>query len=367
MTEKNRRSIIVLALGFWLLLAATSSCSDAPPAVGKPGAGAPAIQTVADIDHFKRVLQENGGRLLVFDFYADWCQPCKQLHPILADLAARSGDQAVFYKIDVDRSRDLAGAVGLRGIPYVLFVKNGKTVHAMTGLHPREAYERVIDRYSGVPSAERGGDRPDGEIVDGVRVIRRSTTAQLGTIYVYRGESVNLVIEDIEALYAVHIPQYGISSEAPAGGNLEVRFKAADVGVFPIFCNGDCPEGDGTRFGQIVVMPFAASGEADYTELSAEAAMELIRSRAPLILDVRTPGEFYEGHIEGARLIPVQQLQARVSEIADHRGREVFIYCRSGNRSTVAAEILMHEGFAKLYNLRHGVIEWRQKGYDLVR
>ena len=71
-----------------------------------------------------------------------------------------------------------------------------------------------------------------------------------------------------------------------------------------------------------------------------------------LILDVRTPQEYYNGHLEGAKLIPLQQLLERLSEIQDYWDREILVYCRSGNRSTVAGELLIQKGFKKIYNLR---------------
>lgn len=69
-------------------------------------------------------------------------------------------------------------------------------------------------------------------------------------------------------------------------------------------------------------------------------------ARGALLLDVRTPGEFSEGHVEGALNIPVQDLGNRIGEIA--KGREVVVYCRSGGRSAVAAQMLCGRGHAVL-------------------
>ena len=65
-----------------------------------------------------------------------------------------------------------------------------------------------------------------------------------------------------------------------------------------------------------------------------------------LLLDVRTAGEFAEGHVEGALNIPLQELAARLLEI--EKGREVVVYCRSGGRSAVAAQMLRGRGHAVL-------------------
>ena len=364
--RKGQLTAVTLLFLTTTLIAAVS-CGNSSPDKGGAADANDVIRTIADTDHFRDTIRNNGGRLLVFDFYADWCSPCKQLAPILEKLARKYGDRAAFFKVDVERNQGLAGSMGLQGIPYVLFVRDGATVHSLMGLHPKDAYIRAIERYAQSAAVDTGADTPDGDIVEGVRVIRRSTEAALDTLYVYRGETVKLVIEDIRFPYAIHIPAYGISRDAETGQELAVTFKAKDVGVFPVFCNGDCPTGDGAQYGQIVVMPFEAPGSAAYTELSADQAMELIRTADPLILDVRTPAEYYGGHLEGAVLIPVQQLAARLAEIRDHKDRDVLLYCRSGNRSTVAAEILIQDGFKKLFNLRHGILEWTGRNLPVVK
>ncbi len=116
----------------------------------------------------------------------------------------------------------------------------------------------------------------------------------------------------------------------------------------------------------IAAMPYTEAAGTSYTEVSAAEANRLIAEKNPVILDVRTPREYRSGHISGAVLIPVQQLADRIAEITQHRHRDVFIYCRSGNRSTVAAEILHKAGFKSVYNLRHGIVEWRAAGYKVI-
>ncbi len=200
-----------------------------------------------------------------------------------------------------------------------------------------------------------------------VRVVTIEPGAEPLNLYVYRGDTVKLIIGQKGYPFSVHIPQFGVSKEAKKGENLEIVFKAKTVGAFPMFCNGDCPAGDGAKYATIIVMQYETSQETLYKEVSAEEAKSLVQSRDVLVLDVRTPREFYAGHLEDAKLIPVQQLEARISEIEDHKDKEILLYCRSGNRSTVAAEILRRNGFRKLYNMRHGIREWQQEGYKTVR
>ena len=80
------------------------------------------------------------------------------------------------------------------------------------------------------------------------------------------------------------------------------------------------------------------------------------------LIDVRTPQEFAGGHIAGAVNIPVEELAGRIGEVT--QDQPVVVYCRSGNRSAQAAQILDQAGFAPVYDLG-GVIAWQQAGYPL--
>jgi len=111
--------------------------------------------------------------------------------------------------------------------------------------------------------------------------------------------------------------------------------------------------------------PVTSAG-ASFTDLTAREAREFIDTQEPFILDVRTPGEFQQGHLPDAALIPVQELAQRIGEIAKYQDRKIFIYCRSGNRSVVASNILIQAGFTDLYNLRYGIREWHQAGFPIV-
>ncbi|MFP4323568.1 MAG: rhodanese-like domain-containing protein [Anaerolineales bacterium] len=78
-----------------------------------------------------------------------------------------------------------------------------------------------------------------------------------------------------------------------------------------------------------------------------------------LLLDVRTPEEFNSGHIPGAENIAVQELARRLNEVpAD---QPIIIYCRSGNRSAQAAQILYSAGYGDVYDMG-GIIDWQAAG-----
>ena len=83
--------------------------------------------------------------------------------------------------------------------------------------------------------------------------------------------------------------------------------------------------------------------------ISGEEAQRLVGDGATL-LDVRSPGEFSSGHIEGAVNIPLDQLPARMDELGD-REATVVLYCRSGQRSGRGLRLLADQGFTNLHNL----------------
>lgn len=90
----------------------------------------------------------------------------------------------------------------------------------------------------------------------------------------------------------------------------------------------------------------------------AELASQLKGDRPPVVIDVRTIGEFRSGHIQGARLIPLGELARRLNEIP--KDQPVVTVCRSGSRSQMAAKQLKNEGF-DVYNMTGGMMRWDGK------
>ncbi|MCM8747044.1 rhodanese-like domain-containing protein [Thermomicrobium sp. CFH 73360] len=84
-----------------------------------------------------------------------------------------------------------------------------------------------------------------------------------------------------------------------------------------------------------------------------------------LIIDVREPHEWRAGHIPGARLVPLDELPARLSELDPNR--ELILVCRSGNRSAYATMILQQAGFTRVANLAGGMIAWTRTGLPVTR
>ena len=109
------------------------------------------------------------------------------------------------------------------------------------------------------------------------------------------------------------------------------------------------------------------SSSSSATDLSVNEFSSKIAESGVVTLDVRTPGEFAEGYIEGARLIDFQSGNFE-NEIATlDKNATYAVYCRSGNRSGQAVKAMKDAGFSNVFNMNGGVIEWANAGLPLVR
>jgi rhodanese-related sulfurtransferase len=115
-----------------------------------------------------------------------------------------------------------------------------------------------------------------------------------------------------------------------------------------------------------VLLLAGCSTSSTATDLSVSEFSSKVTEAAVITLDVRTPGEFSEGHIEGALLIDFQSGNFE-NEIATlDKSKTYAVYCRSGNRSGQAVKVMSDAGFSNLYNLNGGVIDWANAGLPLV-
>ena len=86
---------------------------------------------VATNSNFQELLQDS--KLVVVDFWAEWCGPCKAVAPIVEQLATEYEGRVLIGKYDVDEGTDLAVDFGVRNIPTILFFKDGKMVDRQVG------------------------------------------------------------------------------------------------------------------------------------------------------------------------------------------------------------------------------------------
>ena len=104
----------------------------------------PQIFDVDEQNFEELVLQGSQERVIVVDFWAPWCGPCKTLGPILEDVVAALGPGVALAKINVDENQQLATAFRVQGIPAVKIVKDGQLAQEFTGALPREQIEAIL-------------------------------------------------------------------------------------------------------------------------------------------------------------------------------------------------------------------------------
>jgi thioredoxin 1 len=123
------------------------------------------VRDIKSKAHFLEVVNGVADTLVIFELYADWCQPCKVLAPVIKELANKYYDKTWFYKINVDVLPELNKKFRPQGIPFVVFVKDGQQIEKFSGVQPKETYEQAILKYTGpvvkkrseVPAPQTGG------------------------------------------------------------------------------------------------------------------------------------------------------------------------------------------------------------------
>lgn len=86
----------------------------------------------------------NSGKLLVLDFWAQWCGPCRSIAPIIEELAEEFEGNAIIGKVDVDENPDIVSKFGIRNIPTIIFIKDGEQVDKTVGAVPKgELLEKI--------------------------------------------------------------------------------------------------------------------------------------------------------------------------------------------------------------------------------
>jgi rhodanese-related sulfurtransferase len=122
------------------------------------------------------------------------------------------------------------------------------------------------------------------------------------------------------------------------------------------------------------IVGFLLATLASVVALAAEPALVPISQEALLerqqkgdetlyVLDVRSPEEYASGHVPGAINIPYDQIASRMAEVP--KDQDVVLYCKSGRRAGIAAEVLAGQGYERLQHLEGDIVAWVEKGRPL--
>ncbi len=108
------------------------------------------LADVSDQNFDAEVLQSD--KPAIVDFWAEWCAPCRQISPIIHDLAGTYGDRIKVVKMNIDDNPNTPGKYGVRAIPTVLAFQGGQVVEQITGARPKAAFEKMIEKLVQLPA-----------------------------------------------------------------------------------------------------------------------------------------------------------------------------------------------------------------------
>ena len=101
------------------------------------------VLNVTDLTFEAEVLKSD--KPVVIDFWAEWCAPCRQIAPIIKELAAEHGDQVKIVKMDIDSSPGTPGQYGVRAIPTILAFKDGQVIQQLQGARPKRDFDAMVE------------------------------------------------------------------------------------------------------------------------------------------------------------------------------------------------------------------------------
>lgn len=101
-------------------------------------------QLVTDQTFANDVIQASSKKLVLVDFYADWCGPCKMLSPIVDQLAEELSDKVTVVKVNVDESMDVSSKYGIQSIPTLIVFKDGEVAERLVGMQNKDTLKEKL-------------------------------------------------------------------------------------------------------------------------------------------------------------------------------------------------------------------------------
>ncbi len=119
--------------------------------------------------------------------------------------------------------------------------------------------------------------------------------------------------------------------------------------------------------GLALIWPVLTRSNAGASAISVSEAVLLMNRARLFILDVRDEAAFAEGHIQGAKHVPLSALEERIQELTKQKSKPVLVVCQRGMRSNAACKILASHAFTQVYSLQGGLDQWREAKMPLVK
>jgi len=138
---KRIYTLFLLALCFVSVSFAQTEVVSKPQQLDKAGF----LKKVMDYESNSKEWKYLGDKPAIIDFYATWCGPCRQIAPVLEELAKEYAGRIYIYKIDTDKERELAAAFGIRSIPSLLFIPMEGQPQMGQGALPKSMLKEAID------------------------------------------------------------------------------------------------------------------------------------------------------------------------------------------------------------------------------
>ncbi|MGB2569866.1 tetratricopeptide repeat protein [Micromonospora citrea] len=205
---------------------------------GGPAGGAVAVIDVTEATFQSEVLERSLSTPVVVDFWAEWCEPCKQLSPVLERLAAEGGGAWVLAKVDVDANPRIAQMFRVQGIPMVYAVVGGQPVDAFSGVVPEaqlRQWLQAVLKAGGVAVAEPEDprlDEADDALMSGdLEAAERAYRKILAESPADAAAEAGLAQVGLARRVAGADPQAALTAAAQAPDDVEAQLLAADVEV----------------------------------------------------------------------------------------------------------------------------------------
>ncbi|WP_026918808.1 tetratricopeptide repeat protein [Gordonia shandongensis] len=228
-------------------LAQQAAASRPAPSASPEDGGSPspdAVIDVTDATFESDVIARSSTQVVVVDLWASWCEPCKQLSPVLEKMAAASGGRWVLAKVDVDANPGIAQAFGVQSLPTVVALVAGRPVSAFNGVQPEQQIQAWLDdifaQVGGVlPDSGRDGGAPADE-PDDPRMVAAAELLDAGdfdeALIAYRA-ILGVEPDNTEAAAAIRNLEFAMRAQAhdpsvvstAQPGDVDAQLAAADV------------------------------------------------------------------------------------------------------------------------------------------